>query len=269
MITVDPSKCTRCGRCIADCIVQVIHMDKNGVPAIPEQAEQYCMGCQHCLAVCPAAALVCDGHTPENCVPAGPLPDESRMMNLIRQRRSVRNYRPENLPPETMTKLLDSLRWIPTGCNDHRLAFTVIDDKAKMEPFRARMRKITRFLIKSGIMRIVYPGYKRFEAALLGGRDFVFRGAPHMIVVASPKDAPCGKTDVSIALTQFDLYAQSLGVATCWCGFAYYAFTLNRGMRNLLRLPKGYRVGAVMLFGPPAVTYPRATDPEPYTIIRP
>ena len=40
-------------------------------------------------------------------------------------------------------------------------------------------------------------------------------------------------------------------------------------MRNLLRLPKGYRVGAVMLFGPPAVTYPRATDPEPYTIIRP
>ena len=138
-----------------------------------------------------------------------------------------------------------------------------------MEPVRARMRKITRFLIKSGIMRIVYPGYKRFEAALLGGRDFVFRGAPHMIVVASPKDAPCGKTDVSIALTQFDLYAQSLGVATCWCGFAYYAFTLNRGMRKLLRLPKGYRVGAVMLFGPPAVTYPRATDPEPYTIIRP
>jgi len=131
------------------------------------------------------------------------------------------------------------------------------------------MAKITQFLIKSGIMRIVYPGYKRFEAALLGGKDFVFRGAPHMIVVATPKNAPCGKFDCSIALTQFDLYAQSLGVATCWCGFAYYAFTLNRGMRNLLQLPKGYRVGAVMLFGPPAVTYPRATDPEPYTIIRP
>ena len=269
MITVDPSKCTRCGRCVADCIVQVIRMDRGGLPSIPEKFERYCMGCQHCLAVCPAGAIVCDGHAPENCVPAGPMPDEARMMNLIRQRRSVRNYRQENLPPEVMDKLLASLRWIPTGCNDHRLAFTVIDDMAKMEPFRARMLKITRFLIKSGIMRIVYPGYKRFEAAMLGGRDFVFRGAPHMIVAATPKNAPCGRFDVAIALTQFDLYAQSLGVATCWCGFAYYAFTLNRGMRKLLRLPKGYRVGAVMLFGPPAVTYPRATDPDPYTIVRP
>ena len=269
MISVDPSKCTRCGRCIADCIVQVIHMDANGLPSVPEKAEQHCIGCQHCLAVCPAGALTCDGHAPEHCFPAGPLPDESRMMNLIRQRRSVRNYKKENLPPEVMTKLLDSLRWIPTGCNDHRLAFTVIDDRAKMEPFRAKMLAITRFLIKSGIMRIVYPGYKRFESAMLGGRDFVFRGAPHMIVAASPKDAPCRKFDAAIALTQFDLYAQSLGVATCWCGFAYYAFTLNRGMRSLLHLPKGYRVGAVMLFGPPAVEYPRATDPEPYTVIRP
>ena len=40
-------------------------------------------------------------------------------------------------------------------------------------------------------------------------------------------------------------------------------------MRSLLRLPKGYKVGAVMLFGPPAVEYPRATDPEPYTVIKP
>ena len=267
MISVDASKCTRCGCCIADCVVQVIHRGKDGIPSVPEQFERYCMHCQHCLAVCPAGALTCDGHSPDRCVPAGPLPDESRMMNLIRQRRSIRQFKQENLPSEIMEKLVASLRWIPTGCNDHRLAFTVIDDKAKMEPFRARMVKITRFLIKSGIMKIVYPGYKRFEKSMLGGTDFVFRNAPHMIVVASPKDAPCRRFDPSIALTQFDLYAQSLGVGTCWCGFAYYAFTLNRGMRSLLRLPKGYKVGAVMLFGPPAVEYPRATDPEPYTVI--
>ena len=117
-------------------------------------------------------------------------------------------------------------------------------------------------------MRIVYPGYKRFEKSMLEGYDFVFRNAPHMIVAAFPKDAPCGSFDVSIALTQFDLYAQSLGVGTLWCGFAYYAFQYNRGMRSLLQLPPGYKVGAVMLFGPPAVEYPRATDPEPYKVIR-
>ena len=269
MISVDASKCTRCGRCIADCIVQVIARGKDGIPSLPEKFEKHCMHCQHCLAVCPTGALTCDGHAPENCVPTGPLPDDTHMMNLIRPRRSIRTYTQENLPPEVMEKLVASLRWIPTGCNDHRLFFTVVDDIAKMEPFRTRMMKIMRFLIKSGILRVVYPGAKRFEKALLAGKDFVFRNAPHMIVVASPKDAPCGKFDASIALTQFDLYAQSLGVGTCWCGFAYYAFTLNRGMRSLLHLPRGYKVGAVMLFGPSAVDYPRATDPEPYKIFRP
>ena len=39
-------------------------------------------------------------------------------------------------------------------------------------------------------------------------------------------------------------------------------------MRSLLQLPPGYKVGAVMLFGLPAVEYPRATDPEPYKVIR-
>ena len=82
MISVDASKCTRCGRCIADCVVQVIHRGKDGIPAVPEQAERYCMHCQHCLAVCPAGALTCDGHAPDQCVPAGPLPDDARMMNL-------------------------------------------------------------------------------------------------------------------------------------------------------------------------------------------
>ena len=269
MISFDASKCIRCGRCIADCIVQVIQRGEDGLPFIPKPLAKHCMKCQHCLAVCPAGAVTCHGHTPEDCIPTGPLPDEARMMNLIRQRRSVRFYKQENLPPEVMDKLLASLRWIPTGCNDHRLAFTVVDDLAKMEPFHTKMRKITRFLLKSGIMRIVYPGYKRFEKSMLEGYDFVFRNAPHMIVAAYPKDAPCGTFDASIALTQFDLYAQSLGVGTLWCGFAYYAFQYNRGMRSLLQLPPGYKVGAVMLFGPPAVEYPRATDPEPYKVILP
>jgi len=36
-------------------------------------------------------------------------------------------------------------------------------------------------------------------------------------------------------------------------------------LRKRLNLPKGYVPGTVMLFGPPAVSYPRAATPDPLT----
>ena len=96
---VDGAKCVKCGACVRDCAFGALKM-ADGAPrmAFPDR----CMKCQHCLAVCPAGALTCDGYSPDRCVPAGPLPDESRMMNLIRQRRSIRQFKQENLPSEIM-----------------------------------------------------------------------------------------------------------------------------------------------------------------------
>ena len=62
MISFDASKCIRCGRCIADCIVQVIQRGEDGLPFLPKLLAKHCMKCQHCLAVCPSGALTCDGH---------------------------------------------------------------------------------------------------------------------------------------------------------------------------------------------------------------
>ena len=80
------------------------------------------------------------------------------------------------------------------------------------------------------------------------------------------KNAPCKEADPWIALSYFDLLAQTFGVGTCWCGFGVYAFRLIGKMRKALNLPPGYKIGAVLLFGKPAVNYPRATRPEPFAI---
>ena len=37
MISVDASRCTRCGRCIADCIVQVIQRGENDIQIVTGQ----------------------------------------------------------------------------------------------------------------------------------------------------------------------------------------------------------------------------------------
>ena len=259
---VDRAKCLRCGLCIRDCVVKVLRPGDDGVPRMAPEDEPFCIRCRHCFAVCPAGAVSLFGQRPENARHPSALPEPERMEALIRQRRSIRMYRPEPLEREILDRLADSHRWSPTGCNDHRLFFRLVDSPAEMAVFRERTADFLKFLMRTGVMRLVYPKYKRYLSELTEGSDVIFRSAPHMIVAASPRSAPCRTADPWIALTQFDLLAQSFGVGTCWCGFACYVFRFHRGLRSMLGLPSGYRVGAVLLFGRPAVTYPRVPEPD-------
>ena len=266
MIEIDRDRCVKCHECVRDCAAEVLQPGPDGIPAVVPELEKYCMNCQHCLAICPKGAVTCHGTTPDQCAPPGRLPDPESMFHLIRQRRSVRRFRQAPIPSDVMKKLKDSLAWSPTGCNDHRMLFYVVEDPADMEFYRQETGRMLRLMIRSGIMRLVYPGYKRFLREIMNGKDVIFRSAPHMIAAATPKDAPCREADPWIALSYFDLFAQSFGLGTCWCGFGVHAFRWNRRLRSRLNLPSGYRIGAVLLFGEPEVHYPRATRPEPFPV---
>ena len=266
IIRIDRNVCTRCGACSEDCIVDILKPGADGFPAVAPELEKYCLNCQHCLAVCPAGALTCHGVTAEQCAVPGRFPKPDEMFDLLRHRRSIRQFRNENVPSEILKKLKDSLAWSPTGCNDHRLFFTVIEDKSEMEFYRSETGRMLKFLIRSGIMKLIYPNYKRYLEKIMNGRDVIFRNAPHMIVAASPVNAPCKEADPWIALSYFDLFARTFGVGSCWCGFAVHAFRWNRRLRVRLGIPAGYKIGAVLLFGIPSVNYFRSTAPEQYRI---
>lgn len=264
MIVIHREKCVKCGACVKDCIVEILKPGADGFPGVAPELEAYCLNCQHCLAVCPQGAIVCNEVGPESCAPIQPLPEPDQMFHLLRQRRSIRQYKDETLDRDTLSKLKASLAWAPTGCNDHRLFFAVVEDKDEMKFFRNEMSRMLTFLIKTGIMRLIYPNFKRYLGEIMDGKDVVFRNAPHMIVTATPNNAPCRDADPWIALSYFDLLAQTFGVGTCWCGFAVHAFKWNRRLRRKLNLPSGYKVGAVMLFGKPDVAYARATAPKQF-----
>lgn len=198
----------------------------------------------------------------------GKLPAADEMVNLLRQRRSVRSYQPQAIAPEKMAQLKDILAWSPTGCNNHRLIFSIVEDQAVMDEIRAKVTKRLQFLMKSGIAQLMFPPSKRYFHDIMNGTDMIFRGAPHLIIASTPKNAPCADWDAKIALSYFDTLAQSLGLGTCWCGFAVYAFRLMPSLKKKLNLPRGYRIDAAMIFGEPAVQYTRTTMPMPFRIDR-
>ena len=259
--TVDKEKCVKCGLCAKDCSSKVIKFDNEGYPYAEKDS---CMGCQHCLAVCPKGAISVFGKNPEESLCNENSLNEQQMETLIKNRRSCRHFKRENVNEETLNKLKDILNWVPTGCNFKDLHFTIVEDYSKMDSIKERVYKKLKFLIK---FLPVKGRLKVYKNAILSGEDMIFRNAPHMIAVSVNKKAPCKNIDPVIALSYFELYAQSMGLGTLWCGLAFGTMPLSKDVMKELQIPKTHELAYTMLFGYKDIEYKRAIQPEKYDIV--
>ncbi|MDD4623119.1 MAG: nitroreductase family protein [Kiritimatiellae bacterium] len=260
---MDETKCTRCGQCVRDCVSKIITRNGSEIPRIRSEDEANCIGCQHCLAVCPEAAVSIFGLRPADSQPLkeDSFPALDKMLTLARGRRSVRQYRDENVEQGLQRQLLEALGNAPTGVNRRALTFAVIDDRDAMRRFRAKTYDMIADAIKSGQVPGHHAGFLQEAAAAWRekGVDTIFRGAPHMLVVFAGSDAVCPQEDVTLALAYFELTAQSAGLGTLWCGLAKWAMEAVPELKDAAGIPPDSNY-YVMLFGVPAVRYPRAVQ---------
>ncbi len=266
-LIIDKEKCVKCGLCIKDCSAKSIAFGEDGFPVVAQNGEKRCFKCQHCLSICPTGALSILGKNPEdsNSVENSINPDD--LLNLIQSRRSVRHYKHENIAPEKMEKLKNMLKYVPTGCNNHGLHFSVIDDVEVMDKFREKINKRVINVISNNTVKLVTKKFGHYIDAMKNGEDILFRTAPHMVVVSVEKNAPCKDIDPTIALSYFELYAQSMGIGTCWCGLVYWLLTMMPELQGLLEIPETHKIGYVMLFGNPENKYTRTPQPKDVPIV--
>lgn len=266
-LVINNEKCIHCGMCINDCTAGCLEFDANSIPTFTENGAERCIKCQHCLSICPTGALSVLDKKPENSFPVMDKFNSDELLNLIRSRRSVRHYKQENVSTEDIAKLKNILNWVPTGCNFHKLHFSFIDDIEVMNEFRDYVNsKLVKILTKTPVKGILNK-FSKYKDAFLNGEDVIFRGAPHMVVVSVPVNAPCANVDPIIALSYLDLYANSLGIGTLWCGFAEICLQFFPELCEYLEIPKGYKASYVMLFGMPNVKYHRTTQPENFEFV--
>jgi len=260
---VDEARCVKCGACVDDCPARVIFSDDGGVPFIPPEKEGGCYRCQHCLAVCPTAAVSVVGVNPDRTLPIrGAIPSPEGMEALIRGRRSVRRYRQENLPRELFDRLLTVAWQAPTGVNARDVLFTVVDDRERLALLRDEVMGKIRDAFDQGRVPDSFSFFSSFVRLWYEkGVDIIFRDAPHLVIASAPRAAASPEPDCLIALSYFELYAASCGVGTVWNGLAKWGmFELADGMRERLNIPEDHLIGYVMSFGYPAVVYHRGVD---------
>lgn len=237
-----------------------------GHPAMGK--EEDCIRCQHCMAICPVGAVSIFGLDPKNSsrVP-GNLPELDDLTTLVRGRRSCRNYQDRNVDHELIEDLVTTAWHAPTGCNTQQVLFTVIDKKDKLREFfewimaeLIKVKDLPKFKDTPSLGFIQYVT-REWTAK---GADELFRGAPHLLVASVSDQAACGREDSIIALSYFELLANSAGLGTVWDGIAYYAMTVFvPEAKKYLGIPDNHTIGYAMVFGHPAVYYQRTAQRVP------
>jgi nitroreductase/NAD-dependent dihydropyrimidine dehydrogenase PreA subunit len=267
--TVDHAKCDNCGQCVADCPARVIAV-ADGYPAIAPEQEAGCYKCQHCLAICPKGAVSVLGLAPERSTPTTGYPAPEQLEALIKGRRSVRRYQEENLDPALLQQLLETAWYAPTGVNARQVRFTVVDNRAKMAQLRGEVMAGLRRLVHDNALPEAYARFADIVAVWEDkGEDIIFRDAPHLLIASAPRQVPTPEADCLIALSYFELFAQTSGVGTLWGGLAKYAIDdLVPETRATLGIPDDHLVGYAMMLGRPAVSYPRGVQHGPALIHR-
>lgn len=261
---VDNEKCIGCNQCVVDCPVMILEM-KNRLPILPPKKEQFCISCMHCFAVCGEGAISIDDHIPsdENIVNKDILPNGEQVAELIRGRRSVRRYQDRNLDKDVIDDLLFMANQAPTGRNRRGLNFGVVYDKEVMADLREKVISSLELHVENETLPEVYGGFGKFPAAWREhGIDVMFQKAPHLLVVsAHEEEVVTPIQDATIAMTTFELYAQSQGLGTLWNGLATLLFKdICPELMPLLNIPENHNLCYIMCFGHPSLRYKRVVN---------
>lgn len=177
------------------------------------------------------------------------------LMEIIKQRRSTRVYRPDPIPDEFINKVIEAARWAPTGANTQPFEFVVVKDKE----MKAKINDVfsgTSMLVKEapGVSQVpkrtyleVAPvlimvlGDPRFQAAYPRGghREEIFHAG------------------LSAAVQNMHLAATALGLGgSVWVTVSPLA---DMRIKDLFQIPQVFTIKTIMPLG-----YPKA-NPSPPT----
>jgi nitroreductase/NAD-dependent dihydropyrimidine dehydrogenase PreA subunit len=262
LIAIDDRKCTQCGLCVRACPAWIIVLG-DGFPETIEKIEKGCITCGHCVAVCPTGAL---GHcrmTPEECSPlaADWRLTPNQMEQLVKGRRSIRRYRPEPVDRAVLEKLLEIVRYAPTGMNVQSIQWLVILDPDEVGRLTSIVVDWLRMLLIRGV-----PGVKGMLKACEMGSDPILRNAPHLIVAHSATYNPAVTDSSTIAIAMLELAALSFGLGACWAGFLHQAVNNYSEVYDALGLPPGHRFCGALMIGYPEFEYARIPARKPASV---
>lgn len=169
----------------------------------------------------------------------------NEVLNNILTRRSIREFKEEQIKDEELQAILKAGIYAPSGMNKQSWQFTVVQNKEKIE----ELAKVVREEL---------------------GRDtgYNFYAPPTLIMLSNDRDNSNGLADCSCALENIFLMANSLGIGSCWIN-QLKTICDNEKVRKVLNefgIPENHIVWGMASIGYP--TKPGIAKERRYGIIK-
>jgi nitroreductase/NAD-dependent dihydropyrimidine dehydrogenase PreA subunit len=268
---VNKETCNQDGICRKVCPVHVIDLPPGGYPEPFPDAEEICIRCGHCVAVCPTASFRHRDMDPDRWPPVQPalFPSSEQIRHLFQSRRSIRVYKERPVDPEKIERMIEMAGWAPSAHNSRKVRWRVFTGRERLRRLAAITVDWMRWTMEVMPARAAELNFGRRINQWEAGTDGILRGAPVLVVVHGEKetglppgistgmDNQVGPVDYAISLSQMELAAVGLGLGACWAGYVYKAANQYPPMHAALDLPAGHQCYGAMMVGYPGVVYRR------------
>jgi nitroreductase len=158
--------------------------------------------------------------------------------DVVRTRRSVRSFKPDLVPDEVLSKVLEAVRIAPSGSNRQPWLFIIVKDETVKKMLIPACGD-QKWLAEAPIIVVACGHIFDWNRGSYMGE--------HSVLV-----------DVSIAMTHLILAARNEGLGTCWIGLFN-----NAEVKKVLEVPEGWNVVGVTPLGYPKAEEKAFTDPGP------
>lgn len=134
---------------------------------------------------------------------------ENEILKAIRERRSIRRYKPDQVTDEELRTVLEAGTWAATGMGKQDPWIVAVQNEALCD----RLRKM--------------------NAEVMGVDSDPYYGAPTIILVFASQDWGNNVKDGSLVLGNMMLAAHSIGLSSCWINREDAMFATEEGRQML------------------------------------
>jgi ferredoxin len=288
-IIVDRAKCVVCGQCVKVCPCEYLAIEDKRIVE-RQDPPMGCLTCGHCAAICPQAAITVEneGFLREDVFEfskANPAVYDS-LYRLLAGRRSIRQYKDQEVPADFIEKILEAAQTAPAGLPPSDVKVCVLVGKAQVRAFAFdfldEAKRSAWLFSKWGIWFLrpfmsarqhkemrdkIAPLYQALLQGRRAGMDFLFYDAPLAMIFLTDEGDP---VDPTIAATYATVAAESLGLGSCMIGtVAPMLKETSERFKNKYQIPKDAGHGLAVIFGYPLPKFQRGVRRRFAGIFRP
>ncbi len=165
---------------------------------------------------------------------------DNETLRIIKQRRSTRSFKDEQITEEELQAILEAGLYAPNA-GGQAWHFTAIQNRGLLDRLNLAAKQAAR---QMDIEQLRALGNDE-------GFDCLY-GAPALIIVSGNERSPVPlEADCAAATQNMLLAAESLGLGSCWIFFVTLAFYSPQGnaLRKELQIPEGYKPFYAAVFG--------------------